>query len=45
MVAYTFNPSTQEAEADRALWIQGQPGLYTDFQDSLSYIVGPCLKK
>jgi hypothetical protein len=26
MVAYTFYPSTQEAEAGRLLWVQGQPG-------------------
>jgi hypothetical protein len=27
MVAHTFNPSTQEAEADRVQWAQSQPGL------------------
>ena len=27
VVAHTFNPSTQEAEAGESLWVQGQPGL------------------
>jgi hypothetical protein len=27
MVAHTFNLSTQEAEEDGFLWVQGQPGL------------------
>ena len=31
---YTFNLSTQEAEADESLWVQGQPDLQSEFWDS-----------
>jgi hypothetical protein len=31
MVARGFNPSTQEAEAEADLWVQGQPGLQSEF--------------
>ena len=31
MAAHTFNPSTQEADL---LWVRGQPGLQSEFQDS-----------
>jgi hypothetical protein len=41
MVAHTFNPSTQEAD----LWVQGQPLLQSEFQDSQGYTEKPCLKK
>lgn len=43
MVVYTFNPSTQKAEADRSHWVSGQPGLHDEFQDNQDYIVRPCL--
>ena len=33
MVAHTFNPSTQKAEAGGSLWIQGQPGLQSEIQE------------
>jgi hypothetical protein len=39
MVAHTFSPGTQKAEASRLLGVQGQPGLYSKFQTSLYYIV------
>lgn len=29
-VAHTFNPPTWEAEAGRALWVRGQPGLESE---------------
>ena len=46
MVVKSFNPSTQEAEAGGSLWVQGQPGLQSEFQDSQGcYIEKPCLKK
>ena len=34
VVAHTFNPSIQEAEAGRSLWVRSQPGLQSEFQDS-----------
>ena len=34
----------QEAEAGR-FWVQGQPGLQSEFQDSQGYTEKPCLKK
>ena len=44
VVAYTFNPSTREAEAGGSLW--GQPSLHSKFQDRLqSCTEKPCLKK
>jgi hypothetical protein len=45
VVAQTFNPSTWEAEAVRSLWVQGQPGLQSEFQDSQGYTVKPYLEK
>lgn len=34
MVAYAFNPRTQEAGAGGSLRVQGQPHLHSEFQDS-----------
>jgi hypothetical protein len=43
---HAFNPSTREAEAGRFLSpVRGQPGLQSEFQDSLSYTEKPCLEK
>jgi hypothetical protein len=28
VVTYTFNPHTQDIEAGRSLWVQGQPGMH-----------------
>jgi hypothetical protein len=44
VVAHAFNPSTLEAEAG-SLWVQGQPGLQSEFQDSQGYIEKPCLEE
>jgi hypothetical protein len=44
VVVHAFNPSTWEAEAGRFL-VRGQPGLYSEFQDSQSYTEQPCLEK
>ena len=33
-VAHTFNPTSRDTEADRFLWVSGQPGLQSEFQDS-----------
>ena len=37
MEAHTFNPSIWKAEASESLWVQGQPGLQREFQDSQLY--------
>ena len=42
MVAHAFNPSTGEVEADD-LWVGGQLGLQSEFQDSLVYTEKSCL--
>ena len=42
--AHAFNPSTWEAEAVD-FWVQGQPGLQSEFQDSQGYTEKPCLEK
>ena len=42
---HAINPSTQEAEAGRFLWILGQPGLPNELQLSQGYLVKLCLKK
>jgi hypothetical protein len=38
-----FQHSGRQMQVD--LWVQGQPGLYSEFQASQSYIVRPCLKQ
>ena len=43
-VAHAFSPSTWEAEAVN-LWVLGQPGLQSKFQDSQTYTVKPYLQK
>ena len=43
VVAYAFNARTQEAEAGD-FWVQGQPGLQSELQDSQGYTEKPCLK-
>ena len=45
MVVHTFNLSTWEAEAGGSLWIQGQPGLQSEFQDSQGCTEKPYLKR
>ena len=32
----TLNPSTQQAEGRGTLWVQGHPGLHSEFQDTQS---------
>lgn len=39
-----FNPSTWETEAEGALWVQGQPTLNSEFQDTQGYKEKPFLK-
>jgi hypothetical protein len=38
MLVHAFILSTWEAEVDRSLWVRGQPGLHSEFQDSQSYV-------
>jgi hypothetical protein len=45
VVAPAYNSSIGEAEADRSLWVQGQPYLPREFQDSQGYIERPCFTK
>jgi hypothetical protein len=40
MGTHTFYLSTQED-----LWVRGQPGLQSEFQDSQGYTEIPCLEK
>jgi hypothetical protein len=42
---YVINPSTWKAEASRCSWVQGQPGLQTEFQDSQGYTEKLSLQK
>jgi hypothetical protein len=41
----TFDPRTQEAEAEESLWVQGHLGLHCEFKDSQGYTEKPCLEK
>jgi hypothetical protein len=45
MVAQTFNPRSQEAEASQPLWVWVQHGLQSEFQGSQDYIVKSSLEK
>jgi hypothetical protein len=43
-VVYVFNPNTWEVEAGGSLWVWGQLGLQSKFQDSQDcHIEKPCL--
>ena len=45
MVAHSFNSSTWEAETGGSLWVQDQPGLHREFQDSQGYVERDCFKQ
>lgn len=45
MEAHTFNPNTEEAEADRSLSDQGQSAGHTELQASGGFMMRHCLKK
>jgi hypothetical protein len=40
-----INPSTLKRQRQVDFWVQGQPGLQSEFQDSQGYTEKPCLKK
>ena len=44
IVAHAFNPSTRWQKQED-FWVQGQPGLLSEFQDSQGYTEKPCLEK
>jgi hypothetical protein len=45
-VVQVFNPTAQETEARRSLWVWGQPHLLREFQDSQGcYTEKPCLEQ
>lgn len=44
MVVHAFGASSREVEAGAFLWVSGQLGLCNEFQASLDYLVGLCLK-
>lgn len=43
LVIHTCNLGTQEGKAGGPLWLWGQYGLHSKFQDS--YLVRPCVNK
>lgn len=45
MVTHTFSLNTWGAEVGRSVRVQGQPGLYSKFQDNQRYIVRSHLRK
>jgi hypothetical protein len=45
VMAHAFNPSTWGVEGQADFWVQGQPGLQSEFQDSQGYTEKPCLEK
>jgi hypothetical protein len=44
-MAETFSLNTWEAEASRYMWVQGEPYLQSEFQDSQDYTEKPLFKK
>jgi hypothetical protein len=44
VVTHASKPSSQEVEVGGSK-VQGQPGLHSEFQGSLGYIVRSCLKE
>ena len=44
-MAHDFNSSIPEAEVSGSLWVQDQPELYSEFQDTQSCKIRPCLNK
>lgn len=45
MAASVCHPSIWEAELGEPLRLLGQPGLYSKFQASQTYVARPCLRK
>lgn len=40
-MTHTLNASTHEAEAGKCLWVWGQLGIHSEFQNSQSFTVRP----
>lgn len=45
LVENAFNPNTQNAENDRALWGQSHPSVQSEFQNSQNCVERTCLKQ
>jgi hypothetical protein len=45
VVVHAFTPSTDRRQRQADLWVEGQPGLQSKFQDSQGYTEKPCLRK
>lgn len=45
VAAHGFNPSNEEAETGRSVWLWNLPCLYSEFQDSQGYVKRPYLQK
>ena len=45
VAVHTFNPSIQEEEAGRSLWVLDQPGIHTEIQENQGNTEQPYLKK
>lgn len=45
VVAYAFNPGSQETETGRFLWVRDQSDVQSELQDIQDHTVRSCVKK